>query len=64
MLVLSRRVGDVVFVSEEIEVSILEIRGSFVRLGFQAPRSVRIVRDDAINPKPGSSDESAGPKKR
>jgi len=44
MLVLSRKSGERVLVGEDIEVTILEIDGDRVRLGFTAPRYVPICR--------------------
>ena len=45
-LVLSRRVGERVAIDETTFVSVERIRGDHVRLGFEAPRRVRIVRDE------------------
>lgn len=49
MLVLSRRKGEKIIVNETITIEIVEIRGSTVRLGITADKSVPIIRDDAIN---------------
>lgn len=76
-LVLSRRVGERVAIDETTFVSVERIHGSYVRLGFEAPRHVRIVRDeldrtDAAKPtesnvtafewKPGSPPEAVNNK--
>ena len=45
-LVLSRRVGERVAIDETTFVSVERVRGDYVRLGFEAPRHVRIVRDE------------------
>ena len=45
-LVLSRRVGERIAIDETTFVSVERIRGDYVRLGFEAPRHVRIVRDE------------------
>jgi len=44
MLVLTRKVGEVIVVGENIRVSILEIRGEQVRLGIVAPEEVTVDR--------------------
>jgi len=44
MLVLGRRVGEVVRIGREIRVRILEISGQQVFLGVEAPEEVRILR--------------------
>ena len=46
MLVLSRKESQVVWIGKEIAVQVVEIRGNQVRLGFTAPRDVRIVREE------------------
>jgi carbon storage regulator CsrA len=44
MLVLTRKTDEVIHVGENIRISVLAIRGGSVRLGFEAPRNVRILR--------------------
>ena len=45
MLVLARGVGQTVEIADGlIEVTVISIQGSIVRLGFNAPREVSIVR--------------------
>jgi carbon storage regulator len=46
MLVLTRKVGERVFLGEEIEVEVLRISGKRVRLGFSAPAHVSIHRHE------------------
>ncbi len=46
MLVLSRKQGECVRVGEDIEVTVLEVRGSRVKLGFSGPPSVPIHRGE------------------
>lgn len=42
MLVISRKPGEKILISDEIEITILEIGRNRVRLGFEAPRHIRI----------------------
>lgn len=44
MLVLSKRKGEVIVINNEVTVSVVEIRGDQVRLGFIAPKEVQINR--------------------
>lgn len=44
MLVLSRKLNESIMIGDEIEVTVVEIQGDQVRLGVQAPRSVRVYR--------------------
>lgn len=46
MLVLSRKKGETVLIDGGIEVTVCEIRGDKVRLGFLAPREIGIVRKE------------------
>jgi carbon storage regulator len=47
MLVLSRKLGEQVKLGENILVTVVEIRGNNVRLGFAAPTDLAITRPDA-----------------
>ncbi len=46
MLKLERRAGERVIVGGDVIVEVLEVRGQIVKLGFDAPRSVRIYREE------------------
>jgi carbon storage regulator len=47
MLVLRRKVGERIIIGDSIEVTVLHVRGDKVRLGFTAPREVRVYREEA-----------------
>lgn len=44
MLILTRRVGESVLIGDEIEIVVTAIGIEQVRIGFDAPRDVEIVR--------------------
>ena len=46
MLVFRRKVGEAVILDGQIEVQVLEITGSRVKLGFSAPARVLIARKE------------------
>jgi len=46
MLVLSRERGETVNIGDEIEVTVIDIRGDKVRLGVNAPRHVAVHRKE------------------
>lgn len=46
MLVLARRIGEEIVIDGDIRVSVLEVRGSQVRLGIIAPQDVRVLRQE------------------
>jgi carbon storage regulator len=55
VLVLSRKPGTQVVVGGNIRITILEIRGGVVKIGIEAPASVRVVRDDVAGAVPRRS---------
>lgn len=46
MLVLTRKKGESLVINNNIEVTILEIRGDQIKLGISAPRDVSIYRKE------------------
>jgi carbon storage regulator len=46
MLVLSRHIGETVVIDGDIRVTVVSIQGDKVRLGFTAPASVTIDREE------------------
>jgi carbon storage regulator len=49
MLILSRKINEKIIIGEDISVSIIEIRGDQVRLGVEAPRSVKVFRQEVFD---------------
>ena len=46
MLVIRRRAGEAVLIGEGIEITVIEVAGSRVKLGIQAPAAVPILRKE------------------
>ncbi len=46
MLVFRRKCGQTVFVGQDVEITVLEIRGGQVKLGFLGPEEVPIHRGE------------------
>ena len=46
MLVLSRKVNEVILINNNIEVRINRIEGDTVKIGIQAPKEVSIIRKE------------------
>jgi carbon storage regulator len=46
MLVLSRKRNETIIINGDIRIMVVDIRGNQVRLGIEAPDSVRIVRQE------------------
>ncbi len=46
VLVLTRRSGESVMIGDDVVVTVVEVRGDVVRLGIEAPREVRVHREE------------------
>lgn len=46
MLVLSRKVGETLTIGNDIQITVLELKGNRVRLGIQAPADCRVLRGE------------------
>ena len=46
MLALTRKKGESIIVNNDIEISILELRGDQVKIGISAPREVPVYRKE------------------
>jgi carbon storage regulator len=64
MLILTRRVGETLKIGEDIEVTVLGLRGGQVRIGINAPRDVAVHREEILDRSPTAllSDDGAEPK--
>ena len=61
MLVLSRRSGESVVLGDDITVTVLEVRGDVVRIGIDAPRSVKVHRAELLAQLEESNRQAASP---
>jgi carbon storage regulator len=62
MLILSRKVNEKIMIGDDISVSIIEVRGDQVRIGVDAPKAVKVFRQevfDAIRAENKAAAESA-----
>jgi len=48
MLVLARKVGQSIVISDNIEILVIEVRGDQVRLGIEAARSIPVHRKELL----------------
>jgi len=46
MLVLSRKPGEALRIGDDVEITVVEVKGDMVRLGIQAPRTVQVWRKE------------------
>ncbi len=63
MLIVTRKVGEVVVVNDTIEVVLVSVEGSQVRLGFNAPSDVHIYRKEVYDRIQSANREAATDKK-
>lgn len=48
MLVLTRKIGEVIQIGDHVTVEVLEVRGGRVKLGIVAPDDVRVNRQEIL----------------
>ena len=46
MLILSRKKDESIIIGDNIEISIVDIKGDHVKLGIEAPRTVKVYRQE------------------
>jgi carbon storage regulator len=46
MLILTRRVGETVIIGNEVDVTVLGVKGNQVRLGVKAPKEIAVHREE------------------
>jgi carbon storage regulator len=59
MLVLTRKLGEVIRVGDSVTVRVLEVKGNQVRLGVEAPADVRIYREEVYRAIRKENEEAA-----
>ena len=60
MLVLSRSQGESVMIGSDIVVTVLEVRGDVVRIGIDAPRDVKVHREEVYRALEQANRDAAG----
>jgi carbon storage regulator len=48
MLVLTRKPGEKILLGDDIVITVLDARGDSVRIGIDAPKGVKIQRDEVV----------------
>ena len=46
MLILARRIGESIMVGDQVEISVVDIKGDQVKLGIKAPTQVKVYRSE------------------
>ncbi len=48
MLVLTRKAGEKIVIGDDITITILDVRGDGIRIGIDAPRGIKIQREEVL----------------
>lgn len=59
MLALARKVNESIIINDNIEVTILEVKGDQIKIGIDAPKSVPIYRKEIYTQIQNSNKEAA-----
>ena len=59
MLILTRRVGDALMVGNDTKIVVLGVKGSQIRLGINAPKDVKVHREEIYDKINEDSSETA-----
>jgi len=46
MLILTRRMGETIMIGQDIEVTVMAVKGTQVRIGIKAPKDVTVDREE------------------
>jgi carbon storage regulator len=49
MLILARRIGESIMIGDQVEISVVDIKGDQVKLGIKAPSSVKVYRREVYS---------------
>lgn len=49
MLALTRKVGESIIINNDVEVTILDVKGDQIKVGINAPKTVPIYRKEIFN---------------
>ena len=48
MLILTRRISEKIIIGENVTVTILSVKGNHVRIGIDAPRDIKVNREEVF----------------
>ncbi|MEG9499855.1 carbon storage regulator CsrA [Mannheimia indoligenes] len=57
MLILTRKIGEVLLVGDNVEITVLNIRGNQVKLGVNAPKEISVHRQEIYERIKASAEE-------
>ena len=60
MLILTRRVGETVVIGDDVNITVLGVKGNQVRLGVKAPKEISVHREEIYERICREHDQKAG----
>jgi len=60
MLILTRRIGEVLRIGDDVSITVLGIKGNQVRIGIDAPKDVAVHREEIYQRIKSEGDEPVG----
>jgi carbon storage regulator len=60
MLILTRRAGESLRIGDDVEVTVMAVNGSQVRIGIKAPINISVDREEVAERKRGEKDHPIG----
>ncbi len=54
MLILTRKVGESIAIGDHVVVKVLDVQGQKVQLGVEAPKDVKVLRPELVDPDRGA----------
>lgn len=61
MLVLTRRAGESIQIGDNVTVTVIAVNGDQIRLGIDAPRSLRVLRREVLEAVAEANQAAASP---
>ena len=58
MLILTRRIGETLFIGDDITIKVVSINGNQVRIGIDAPLDVQVMRSELLKESEPEPDDS------
>jgi carbon storage regulator len=60
MLILTRKIGETVVIGDDVDITVLGVKGNQVRLGVKAPKEVSVHREEIYERICREHDQQAG----
>jgi len=60
MLILTRKIGETIIIGDDVDVTVLGVKGNQVRLGVKAPKAVAVHREEIYERICREHDQQAG----